>query len=200
MSVTQFFDSRASRWDQIAHHDEKKLRTLIDTAAIKPGDAILDVGCGTGVLIPYLLEATGPQGSVTALDLSPRMLAEAQRKFSDPRLSFLEGDYLTRPLNFSVGVITAYSCFPHFPDPDAFFRRSREILSSSGGGTLLIGHSQGRHKINSLHDSLEDNCLSRPLPPVTELADTARSAGFEVEARRDTEEIYLLRAVLVPKT
>lgn len=44
---------------------------------LAPGDAVLDLGCGTGLNLPLLLDAVGPTGTVVALDASPAMLARA---------------------------------------------------------------------------------------------------------------------------
>nr|WP_314842046.1 methyltransferase domain-containing protein [uncultured Microbacterium sp.] len=45
-----------------------------------PGDAVVDLGCGTGLNFALLLEATGPSGVVVGIDRSPEMLSMAQRR------------------------------------------------------------------------------------------------------------------------
>lgn len=52
---------------------------LVAAAGIRPGDRVLDVACGTGVLSRAVAEAVGPVGSVTGLDLDPGMLTIAAR-------------------------------------------------------------------------------------------------------------------------
>ena len=49
---------------------------------LHPGDAVLDLACGTGPNHPYLVEQVGPTGSVFGVDLSSGMLARAQRQAS----------------------------------------------------------------------------------------------------------------------
>jgi ubiquinone/menaquinone biosynthesis C-methylase UbiE len=53
---------------------------LIDLARIAAGDAVLDVGCGTGTLAVAARRRVGPAGTVYGIDPSPEMIARAKRK------------------------------------------------------------------------------------------------------------------------
>lgn len=53
-------------------------RMAVDHLQLRPGDCVLDLGCGTGMSLPLLLDAVGPAGRVVAVDLSPEMLAVAR--------------------------------------------------------------------------------------------------------------------------
>jgi ubiquinone/menaquinone biosynthesis C-methylase UbiE len=59
-----------------ARLDELALRHLDP----RPGQHVLDIGCGTGGTLPALRDAVGPDGRVVAVDYSPRMVARAQRR------------------------------------------------------------------------------------------------------------------------
>jgi ubiquinone/menaquinone biosynthesis C-methylase UbiE len=49
----------------------------VDRLALRPGEHVLEIGCGTGRNLPYLSKAVGPHGRVYGVDLSPGMLARA---------------------------------------------------------------------------------------------------------------------------
>jgi SAM-dependent methyltransferase len=62
---------------------------VVEAAGIVPGEAVLDVACGTGALTLAAAEAAGPEGHVVGLDLNPAMLAVARR--NSDRIAWREG-------------------------------------------------------------------------------------------------------------
>ena len=73
-----------------------------DLARLQPGEAVLDVGCGTGTLAMVAKERVGATGCVSGIDASVQMIARARRKAARRGLS----------LDFQVGVIEQLA----FPD------------------------------------------------------------------------------------
>jgi SAM-dependent methyltransferase len=63
---------------------------LVDAAGVAPGQAVLDVGCGTGVVAREAADRMGGQGSVVGLDLNEGMLAVARRL--RPDIEWRQGD------------------------------------------------------------------------------------------------------------
>ena len=52
----------------------------IDLMALRPGHRVLDIGCGTGLNFSLVQDRIGPTGSITGVDASAQMLAQAQRR------------------------------------------------------------------------------------------------------------------------
>ena len=72
--------------EHAADYDASALRTMplryraVWNLALQPGDAVLDVACGTGLSFPLLEEAIGPAGRLVGVELSPEMAARAQAR------------------------------------------------------------------------------------------------------------------------
>ncbi|MCK4299148.1 MAG: class I SAM-dependent methyltransferase, partial [Planctomycetes bacterium] len=116
MNHRQFFDQTAANWDALEVEETyARLREIVVGLGIEPGSAVLDVGTGTGVLVPLLLEATGGEGQIVALDFSGEMLRRAQAK-GHP-VAYVQGDAQRLPFPAeSFDWVICNAVFPHFPD------------------------------------------------------------------------------------
>ncbi|MHB1463936.1 MAG: methyltransferase domain-containing protein [Thermoleophilia bacterium] len=70
---------------------------IVEAADVSPGQAVLDVACGTGTLAQLLAGCAGPGGRVTGVDISERMLGVARRKAEaqglwPPQLEFIQAN------------------------------------------------------------------------------------------------------------
>lgn len=52
----------------------------VELLALRPGDTVIDVACGTGLMFDLLEDAVGPEGRIVGIDLSPEMLAQARER------------------------------------------------------------------------------------------------------------------------
>jgi len=66
----------------VARPTEALRRTAVERLALRPGDRVLDLGCGTGLSLPLLRAAVGESGRVYGVDASPDMLARARERVS----------------------------------------------------------------------------------------------------------------------
>lgn len=93
-SQRDFFNSVAHTWDEICKHDKNKIETILDLTTIKAGNHILDVGTGTGVLIPSLSQRVTGTGRIKAVDMAEKMIQVAKQKNDYDNVSFECGDIL----------------------------------------------------------------------------------------------------------
>lgn len=144
-AVIEFFDRLAPDWDADTIRHEDVITRILDNAGIRAGVTVLDVACGTGVLIPdYLARGAA---SVTGVDLSPEMIRIARDKFPD--VPFLCEDVETMAELGGFDRIMVYNAFPHFPDPDNLIRVLSGMLIP--GGTLTVAHGMSRAQIDHHH-------------------------------------------------
>lgn len=188
-----FFDELADDWNESVDHDPVKLERIVRLLGLEQGDRVLDVGCGTGAAVPYLLGRVGDTGEVLAIDVSPKMVAVARLKLPSeeyPNVKFVVGDVGEVGLDDEFNAILCYSCFPHFHDQRATIRYLAWGLKK--GGTLVIAHSESRDAINAMHASGPDEICGDYLPPAGEIAEMMADAGLEVTETIDDEETFVV--------
>lgn len=82
------------------------------TLGLRPGDRVLDLGCGAGTHLPVLREEVGQEGQVLALDYSPKMVARATaRAAAWPNVEVRQADATTEPLGTDAfdAVLASFS-------------------------------------------------------------------------------------------
>ncbi len=108
---------------------------VADAAAIRPGDRVLDVACGTGVLAREAARRVGPDGSVTGFDRNADMLSVARRMSSG--IDWREG--MAEALPFEENTFDAVVCqfgLMFFEDRAAALSEMHRVLKP--GGRLAI--------------------------------------------------------------
>lgn len=190
-----FFDEKATEWDQNVRHDVSKVERIVDLLSPCRGWRVMDVGTGTGVLIPFLLRWLGEEGRVVAVDYSENMLRVAAGKFpsSDhPNLEFLRADVLADDLPGDLDAVICYSVFPHFLDQPRAVRRLAACLRPDG--VLMVAHSSSRSDINGVHMKAGREVANDFLPPMMDLLGMMRGAGMSPTYYQDDEEYYIAMA------
>lgn len=145
--VIAFFDKYAPQWDSDMIRDDKIIAIILDNANVHSGSRVLDVACGTGVLIPDYLARN--VASVTAVDISPEMVKIAQEKFQQSNVHIICADIEAVELKKKFDSIVIYNAFPHFPDPENLIRTLASLLEP--GGALTVAHGMSREQIDQRH-------------------------------------------------
>ena len=194
-SSAAFFDTLAGTWDSM--HDLAALAAQLDagleTFGVKPGETVLDAGCGTGNLTAALLRRLSGGGKVVAVDISGRMIEHARAKTNDGRVSWVCGAVEgLDPVSWRFDRVICFSVWPHLEEPAAAARLFRELLRP--GGKLHIWHVISRESVNRIHSQASGTVNGHLLAPANETAALLKQAGFIVEETRDDEAGYLVTA------
>lgn len=187
----RFFDNLAPKWDddEILSTPEK-IRSILSKIPLKIGDNVLDLGTGTGVLIPYIIERVGDDGSVTAVDGSMGMLTLAIKKYGDlPNVNFIFADFESTIFDSKFDLIMLYSVYPHLHYPEATLK---DLLNNlKPGGCIIVAFPTDENFINNIHrDRKADSDL---LPSAVKLAERFLSWGLRSEVLVATAEEYIVK-------
>lgn len=187
----RFFDNLAPKWDddEILSTPEK-IRSILSKIPLKIGDNVLDLGTGTGVLIPYIIEWVGDDGSVTAVDGSMGMLTLAIKKYGDlPNVNLIFADFESTIFDSKFDLIMLYSVYPHLHYPEATLK---DLLNNlKPGGCIIVAFPTDENFINNIHrDRKADSDL---LPSAVKLAERFLSWGLRSEVLVATAEEYIVK-------
>lgn len=190
----RFYDSKSWDYDATWHNDfTRRFMTYVD---IQPGQQVLDLACGTGLLTFRESEAVGPEGHVVGVDVTPSMLAVATHRKTHggdkyANTTFLQGDVLhleeTEELKGKqFDVITVASALVLFPDPKAAIEHWVEFLKP--GGVIAMDATHPRNLVSGMVLERVARRLGLPIAynrSWSKSEDTLRqmmeSAGLEVD-------------------
>lgn len=146
--IIEFFDKYAPGWDEHMIRNEEVIKEILDNAGVRRGSRVLDVACGTGVLIPDYLERGAEE--VTAVDISPKMIEIARGKFKEPNVQLIRADVMSDDMGTDYDSIVVYNAFPHFPNQKELIKRLSQLLKV--GGRLTVAHGMSREWIEKHHE------------------------------------------------
>jgi ubiquinone/menaquinone biosynthesis C-methylase UbiE len=153
---------------------------LVRFAKIRPGEKVLDVACGTGIVARLASEKVGPNGSVAGLDVNPGMLAIA-RSISDTSIEWYEASAEAMPLpDNAFDVVLCQMGLQFMEDKIVALQEMHRVLAP--GGRLILNLPGPIAEVMAIMaDAMEQNI-------------NAQAAGFvnHVFSLYDTQEIQRL--------
>jgi len=165
----------------------ERLEEIVAHGKITKGDTVLDVGSGTGILIP-LIKKYKPR-SIYACDLSARMLEQLRENYPYVKTIMADVRDLTLPKG-SIDVVFINACYPNIVDKAGAFSNINRMLKVEG--RTVISHPLGKAFILSLKDG-----APFPLdefPDELEAGALLKPFGFEIETFIDEPSLYILVA------
>ncbi len=180
---------------------------LVDRAQPAPGEAALDIACGTGVVARLAAKTIG-EGQVAGLDLNPGMLAVARSVPSEGApITWIEGSALELPFPLdSFDLVLCQLGLQFFPDQQQGLREMRRVLRRSGRLALSvyspIERTPGAHAFVLALDEVLGADASRikrgehSFTDPAQLENLLKGAGFESVSVQKVEQTIAFPSVL----
>jgi arsenite methyltransferase len=181
-------------------------RAVLHALALRPGERVLDIGSGPGLLAADMGLAVGPSGHVQGIDVSESMIAMSRARCAGrPNVEFRIGDATTLPFptnNFDVAVSTQVYEYLDDAGITAALSELHRVLRPGGralildtDGDSLVWHSTDRSRMARVLSAWEEHCADFHLPP--KLSSRLTRAGFRILRR---EVIAMLNPEYDPNT
>lgn len=142
-------------------------RRVMAALALRPGERVLDVGCGAGATTLALADAVAPEGSVLGVDISTPLLDVARaRSAGHAGVAFLEADAQTHPLE-TAGFDVVFSRFGvmFFSDPPRAFANLRRALGPGGRLGFVCWRAPAENPAFTLPMASVQHLFPPPQPP-----------------------------------
>ena len=163
----------------------ERLEKIVAVGKIRKEKIVLDVGSGTGILIPIIRKYNPSR--IYACDLSEKMLGQLNKNYPDV-LTF-RGDVKDLALpDASVDVVFINACYPNIADKKGAFENIARMMKV--GGRMVISHPLGKAFIKKLKRN-----APYPLdefPDQSEAESLFRPFGFDIQKFIDEPELYIL--------
>jgi SAM-dependent methyltransferase len=163
-----------ARWAQYQTDMDRNLTDasagVLALAAPKPGEMVLDIGCGAGQTSFALADAVGREGRVTGLDISAPLLAAAGKAAAQvPNVSFIEADASLHPFKPEYDLVFSRFGVMFFDDPVAGFTNIHKALKPEGRLAFVCWRPAPENQWVAIPAAAAKDLLP-PSPPVDPLA------------------------------
>lgn len=178
--INRFFDRKSRQW-HFSEKDKKNAAIVLQRLSCQNPGVILDVGCGTGDLCPFLRNKYS-KSNIVGLDLSLKMLRKIRTDYD----FILQGNAEKIPLRGnSVDLVLNYCVYPHFINKLQAVSEAYRVLKP--GGQYYILHPDGRQVTDQIHRSQAATVTTHLLPDNRDIYKSFVTGGFRVFQQIDDD-------------
>jgi ubiquinone/menaquinone biosynthesis C-methylase UbiE len=178
-SLKEYFDHRASSWDEMLKYGEKisQLNEVVNWFELAEGHSVLDIGTGTGILLPLMRKTIRIKGKLIAIDFSFKMLEMAKLRQGHKESILINATVESLPFRSdSFDRIICFSAFPHFQNKAGALLEMVRVLKS--GGLLFIAHLKSVEELNQFHQHQGGPIAHDFLPTPKRLQNFMKTSGL----------------------
>ncbi len=174
---------------------------MLEKANIQPGEHVLDVACGTGLVTFQAAELTGTDGEVTGTDLSDKMVENAARFASEKNITNvgfkqMDAESLSLPDSYFDVALDAFGTM-YYPDPVQSFREKNRVLKQGGRISVAVWGKRDRCGWAEIFPIVDARVKSEVCPMFFQLgtgdtlAYSLKEAGFrDIQTERITTKLH----------
>jgi ubiquinone/menaquinone biosynthesis C-methylase UbiE len=178
-SLKEYFDRHAPSWDEMLKYGEKisQLNEVVNWFGLAEGHSVLDIGTGTGILLPLLRKAIRIGGKLIAIDFSFKMLEMAKLRQGHVENILINATVESLPFQSDLfDRIICFSAFPHFQNKVIALLEMVRVLKS--GGLIFIAHLKSVEELNQFHQHQGGAIAHDFLPTPQELQNLMKESGL----------------------
>ncbi len=178
-----YFNDLGPHWNETVGNDGARIELLNDAfkmIPLEPGNSVLDVGCGNGILFKLIEDKIGSEGIIYAVDPAESMIERARhlhREYQNIRFYVGLIEEVDLPTQYFDAII-CFAVFPHFEDKSRALHVMRGLLQQEG--ILYIFHLSDTKTLNEFHGSLNAPVKHDYLPNIDEMRDIIGETGFNL--------------------
>lgn len=177
-AIIRFFDQCAqnSIMDEINIRELSLLRYFESFWNIRPGDKILEPGCGSGRFSDYL-SGIFHNANIFSFDISSSMIRKAHLLRKNQNTLFFRSSVHYIPIvKYSMDKILLINAFPHFESKEKCLKIFRSLLKPEG--RLFINHFENKDKLNQFHKNLPHPACNHMIPDDERMHDLLNESRF----------------------
>ena len=174
---------------------------VMECAALMPGERVLDVACGTGLITFAAAQEVGPQGEVVGIDISEQMTVAArlraqERNVANASFIRMDAESLDQP-DASFDVVICSLGLMYVPDPEQAMREMRRVLRPSGRLVIAVWGERSRCGWSPVFPIVDAEVNSEVCPLFFSLGQEGALARLCADARLEPVEQHRVASALI---